>query len=323
MFRKIMCIVMLALITTPLLADTNWKPNGTIQIIVPYAPGGSTDSWGRVVSEILTDHGWPSVVVNKPGADTTIASNFVATSNPDGTTLYLSGIGFLDANLAFKNRPDGIGYTEKSFTDIVPLGSGTLVLAVADKVPVANYEEFKSYVRNNPTEFTVGFFNQYIANLFYVWANKEGLPRPNIIMYKGSAPLDADLLGGHINFAWDTYNTIARYQKTNKVKVIAVLDTVGHNLVKKANPGEEFFSVAAKYPELNMPIYYGISGPAGMPKTAVAKINQVINQGLKNPKFTKSISDMYIHVQGGTPTDLNQAHTKLLKLFKTVAKEIE
>lgn len=323
MFKKFIIVLFAMLASAVTLAETNWKPSGTIQIIVPYAPGGSTDSWGRVVAEILSAHGWPSVVVNRPGADTTIASNLVATATPDGTTLYLSGIGFLDANLAFKNKPEGIKYTEKSFTDIVPLGSGTLVLAVANKVPVSDYEEFKAYVRKNPNEFTVGFFNQYIANLFYVWAKKEGLPRPNIVMYKGSAPMDADLLGGHINFAWDTYNTIAPYQKANKVKVIAVLDTVGYNLVKTANPGEKFFSVSAKYPELNMPIYYGVSGPAGMSKDTVAEINQVINQGLKNPKFTKSISNMYIHVQGGTTSDLNYAHTKLAELFRSIAKEVE
>ena len=323
MFKKFMISLFAVLVSTVSLADTNWKPSGPIQIIVPYAPGGSTDSWGRVAAEILTANGWTSIVVNKPGADTTIASNLVATSNPDGTTLYLSGIGFLDANLAFKNKPEGIKYTEKSFTDIAPLGSGTLVLAVANKLPVSNYKEFKTYVHNNPTEFNVGFFNQYIANLFYVWAKKEGLPRPNIIMYKGSAPMDADLIGGHINFAWDTYNTIAQHQKANKVKVVAVLDIVGYDLVKKANPGEEFFSVSSKYPELNMPIYYGVSGPAGMSKEVVAEINQVINQGLKNPKFTKSISDMYIHVQGGTPDDLYREHAKLSKLFKTVAKEVE
>jgi tripartite-type tricarboxylate transporter receptor subunit TctC len=298
-----------------------WKPSKPIEIIVPYAPGGSTDTWGRVVGKILADHGWANAVVNKPGADTTIASNLVATSKPDGHTLYLSGIGFLDANLAFKNRPEGIKYTEKSFTDIVPLGSGTLVFAVANKVPVSNYDEFKAYIRKNPNQFNVGFFNQYIANLFYSWAQKEGLPRPNIIMYKGSGPMGADLLGGHINFAWDTYNTIAQHQQAGKVKVFAVLDAVGYDLVKKANPGQEFFNVAAKYPELSMPIYYGVSGPADMPKEAVAEINRVINKGLADPFYTKGITDLFITVKGGTPSDLKRSHTALFKLFKKVAQE--
>jgi tripartite-type tricarboxylate transporter receptor subunit TctC len=302
---------------------TQWQPPGPIKIVVPYAPGGSTDKWARVVGKIFSDHGWKNYIENKPGADTTIASNLVAESAPDGTTLYLSGFGYLDANLAFKQRPEGIRYNKNSFTDIVPLGSGTLVLAVANHIPVNNYKEFKEYVRKNPRMFNLGFFNRYIANTFYVWAKKENLPEPNIIMYKGSAPLDADLIGGQIPFAFDTYNTIAPFQLAGKVKVIAVLDSVGYDLVHRANPGLDLFNIAAVYPELAVPIHYGVAGPAGMLPVAVAEINRVVNRALKDPKYTKEMEDMYLSVKGGTPADLTNAHVRLLQTFKNVAKEID
>lgn len=320
--KKIIAVLLLT-VASVTLANTSWQPPGPIKIIVPYAPGGSTDKWGRVISKILSDRGWENYVENKPGADTTIASNLVAESKPDGTTLYLSGIGFLDANISFKQRPDGIRYTDQSFTDIVPIGSGTLVLAVANNIPVNNYSEFKDYVRKNPNKFNLGFFNQYIANLFYVWARKEGLPQPTVIMYKGSTPLGADLLGGQIPFAFDTYNTIAPLQQAGKVKVIAVLDATGYNVVKKANPTLDLYSIAKHHPELSMPIYYGVSGPAGMSPAAVKEINSVINTALKDPKYSKEMEDMFITVKGGTPQDLNNAHKGLRTLFKNVAKETE
>jgi tripartite-type tricarboxylate transporter receptor subunit TctC len=232
-------------------------------------------------------------------------------------------MGFLDANISFKERPVGIKYTETSFTDIVPIGSGTLVLAVANHVPVNNYDEFKAYVRKNPEQFNIGFFNSYIANLFYIWAKRENLPQPKIVMYKGSTPLNQDLIGGHVPFAFDTYNTIAPFHQDKKVKVIAVLDVPGAKIYQKANPSEKITVIAQRIPEVNMSIYYGVSGPAGMSKEAVNEINRVINQGLKNPKYSKPMLDMYIGVQGGTPADLKKAHTNLKQLFRNAAKELD
>ena len=322
MCKKLFAFFCLALILSTAGAQT-WTPPKIIEIVVPYPAGGSTDRWGRVISEILNDHGWNSIVVNKAGADTTIASNYVAVAKPNGSTLYLSGMGFLDANISFKERPLGIKYTETSFTDIAPIGSGTLVLAVANNVPVNNYEEFKAYVRKNPDQFNIGFFNNYIANLFYIWAKKENLPQPKIVMYKGSAPLNLDLVGGHVPFAFDTYNTIAPFHQDKKVKVIAVLDVPGAKIYNKANPGDKIEIIGQRIPEVNMSIYYGVSGPAGMSKEAIYSINQVINQGLKNPRYTKPMQDMHIGVQGGTPADLNQAHTNLRRLFRNAAKELD
>lgn len=293
-----------------------------IELVVPYPAGGSTDRFGRVVAQILTDAGEPTLVSNRPGADTTIASNYVAKAKGDGKVLYLCGIGFLDANLAFKNKPEGIEYTRTSFSNIALLGSGTLVLAVSQKVPVNTYEEFKNYVKNNPNAFNVGFFNQNIANLFYVWAKKEGLPVPNIVMYKGSSPMGADLLGGHIQFAWDTFNTIEPHITSGKVKVVAVLDSIGHPLVTKAT-GKELFSVAAKYPELNMPIFYGLCGPAFMDPNTIKKLNKIVVNGLKDPKYTQGLTDSYIGVAGGSPAELDRMHSNLYLLFRRVARETD
>lgn len=322
MIKKIAFLCLFTLLSLTSTAAT-WTPPGNIKIVVAYPPGGSTDKWARVVSKILADHGWTNYVENKPGGETVIASNYVAQSKPDGTTLQLGTFGFLDANLASKTPPEGIEYTEHSFTDIVPLGSGSLVLAVANNVPVSNYQEFKEYVRKNPNEFNLGFFSQRIGEAFKLWAHKEGLPQPKIVLYKGSTPLDADLAGGHVQFAFDTYNTIAPLQQSGKVKVIAVLDNSGYDLVKKANPNITLYNIAKSHPDLAIPIFYGVFAPAGLPKEAVAEINTVINLGLKDPKYTAEMTNLYITVKGGTPTDLTKSHQELYKLFKNVSLESE
>mgnify|MGYP003343085365 FL=1 len=128
--RNALLVISFLLMLTPAFADT-WKPTKPIEIVVPYPPGGGADKWGRVVSRIFNDHGWESFVSNKPGADTTIGSNYVAGAPADGHTLYMASNGFLDANLASKEPPAGINYSEKSFTDIAQIGFGSFVLVVS------------------------------------------------------------------------------------------------------------------------------------------------------------------------------------------------
>lgn len=316
--------VLLSLALLPLAHSSDFDPTkNPIEIVVPYPPGGATDKWGRVLSEIFTQNGWKSVVANRPGADTVIGSNYVAKSTPNGHTLYVGGNGFIDANIAFKKQAPGAEYTETSFAPIVPLGAGTAVLAVNRDVPVNTYQEFKEYVRKNPNSFNLGFWNTYTANIFYEWARKEGLPKPNIIFYKGSAPQVADLLGGHIPFVFDTFTAMAPHYEANKVKILAVLDSRGTEIVKKTNPKANIANLGKMHSELDVPIWYGLYAPAGTPNEVIAQINQVINTALKNPKYTQDIESLHIANFGGTPQEQQQVQTRVLNNMRNVSKNLE
>ena len=295
----------------------------SIEIIVPYPPGGATDKWGRVLDEIFQAQGWKSVVVNKPGADTVIGSNYVAAARPDGHTIYVGGNGFIDANIAFKQRAPGIEYTENSFTPIVPLGAGTAVLAVANNIPVNTYEEFKEYVKKNPEKFNLGFWNTYTGSIFYEWAKQEGLPRPNIVFYKGSAPQVADILGGHVPFVFDTYTAMRPHFQSGKIKIIATLDRRGVAIVKKDMPDARLVSIADRGPGVDVPIWYGLYAPAGTSPEVIAQINSVINNALKNPKYTRDIEMLHIANFGGSSLDQRQVQINTLNIMRAVAKSIE
>jgi tripartite-type tricarboxylate transporter receptor subunit TctC len=325
MFRlfKIAAIGMLVALSSIASAQGFTPTTKNIEIVVPYPPGGATDKWARVLDEIFQAQGWKSIVLNKPGADTVIGSNYVAAAKPDGHTIYVGGNGFIDANIAFKNKPTGIEYTENSFTEIVPLGAGTAVLTVANNVPVSNYEEFRQYVKKNPEKFNLGFWNSYTANIFYEWAKKEGLPTPNIILYKGSAPQVADILGGHIPFAFDTYTAMGPHFQAGKVKIIATLDRRGVAIVKKDVPKADLVSIADRVPGVDVPIWYGLYAPAGTPRDVVAQINSVINTALKNPKYTRDIEMLHIANFGGSPLDQRQVQVNTLNIMRNVAKSVE
>lgn len=309
-------------ITSALAADFAPQQKN-IEIVVPYPPGGATDRWGRVIQEIFTAQGWKSTVVNRPGADTVIGSNYVAEAAPDGHTLYIGGNGFLDANLAFRNGPPGIRYTENSFDAVVPLGAGTAVLAVAANVPVNNYEEFKVWVRKNPERFNLGFWNSYTANLFYVWAQRENLPRPNIVLYRGSAPQVADITGGHLPFAFDTFTALSQHVETGRVKIIAVLDSAGEGIVRRSMPSAKVFNIGRQYPELDVPIWYGLYAPAGVPRSVITQINTVVNSALKNPEHARAMESLHIGNFGGTPRELEQRQRRVLSIMRDTARAVE
>ena len=322
---KYVIMVLMLFCNLGLVAASDTWPNANrhIEIIVPYPPGGATDKWGRVINEIFILHGWKSVVINRPGGDTVIGSNYVAAAKPDGYTLYVGGNGFIDANIAFKQKAPGIEYNENSFAPIIPLGTGTAVLAVSKDLPVNSYNEFKQYVKNNPEKFNLGFWNSYTANIFYEWAKKEGLPRPNIILYKGSAPQVADLLGGHIPFVFDTFTAMSPHYNAGKIKILAVLDSRGLDLVKKTNADANIVSLAHIHDILDVPIWYGLYAPSNVPTEIILKINRLLNDSFKNSKHTDHIRSLHIANFGGTPQQQQQLQAGILKNMRNIAKNLD
>jgi tripartite-type tricarboxylate transporter receptor subunit TctC len=320
---QVAIVGLLAVVSLTATAQSFTPTNRVIEIVVPYPPGGATDKWGRTIDEIFRTQGWQSVVINKPGADTVIGSNLVAAARPDGHTLYVGGNGFIDANIAFKQKAPGIEYTENSFAPIVPLGAGTAVLAVGKNVPVNTYEEFLSYVKKNPEKFNLGFWNTYTGNIFYEWAKREGLPRPNMIFYKGSAPQVADILGGHIPFVFDTYTAMSQHFKAGNVKIIATLDRRGVAIVKRDQPQAQLVSIASRVSGVDVPIWYGLYAPAGTPAAVVDQINQVINTALRDPKFAQQIENLHIANFGGSAEDQRRVQTSVLNIMRNVSLSIE
>jgi tripartite-type tricarboxylate transporter receptor subunit TctC len=291
-----------------------------IEIIVPYPPGGATDTLGRMVSEIFNENGMPTIVINKPGADAVIGTNFAAKAKPDGQTLLVGATGTFDANIAFK--APGMEYDEKSFVPITPLANISYVLAVPTSSPIKNYEQFKFYVQANPEKFNLAFWNANTANIFYDWAKKEKLPRPNIILYKGSGPQMIDLVGGHVPFAFDTWLAMAPQFMSDKVRIIATLDKSGLAVVKKLKPNNESIAISDAHPDLGIGVWYGLWAPAGTPKATVDEMNKLINRAFKETKYRDRMEQLNIKTYGGVPESLNVNQSRNLKILQRIAKEV-
>lgn len=292
----------------------------SIEIVVPYPPGGATDSLGRIVAEILTESGRPAFVSNKPGADAVIGANYAAKAKPDGKTLFVGATGALDANIAFKAQ--GMEYTDKSFVPIVPLANISYVLAVPANSPIQNYEQFKFYVRANPDKFNLAFWNANTANIFYDWAKKEHLPRPNIVLYKGSGPQMIDLVGGHVPFAFDTWLAMSPQFEADKVRVIATLDKGGLDVIKKLKPDNPSVAISDAHPDLNVGVWYGLWAPAGTASAYTAELNTVINKAFKEPKYREKIEMLNVKTYGGTAESLSTLQKRNLQILQRIAQDL-
>lgn len=321
MLKKI--IVAIALLSS-LSAFADFDPTRRpVEIVVAYPPGGNSDRVARIIEEMFTKNGWRAVVVNKPGADTVIAANFVAKAPADGHTLFMGGTGFIDSNIAFKDQSPAIEYTESSFTPIVPMGISTMVLAVPANSPVNSYAELKEYVRKNPKRFNVAYWNRNTANLFTYWAQLEKLPKPQIINYKGGGPQLVDLMGGNVDFAFDVLSTVQKGWLAGKVKIIAALTPEGARLVHELDPARTVPVLSNMHKELDLNIWYGIYAPAGVDLTTRARINNLVNQELRNPVYAEQLKNIGIINPGGTFEDLGRLQGKNLNILKNVSKHIE
>jgi tripartite-type tricarboxylate transporter receptor subunit TctC len=318
--KKILLSIILFTISMFAFANNFEPTKRQIEIVVPYPPGGATDVLGRLVGEIFAEQGWKTIVVNKPGADAVIGANYASKGKPDGHTLFVGATGALDANIAFK--AEGMEYTEKSFTPVVPLANISYVLAVPSNSPLNTYEEFKSYVRANPDQFKLAFWNANTANIFYDWAKKEGLPKPTIVLYKGSGPQMIDLVGGHIQFGWDTWLAMAPQLEDNKVKVLAALDSNGASVIKKIKPNTNIVSIAKTHPDLDIGVWYGLWAPAGTPKSVTDQMNRIINTAFNDPKYKEKVEALNIRSYGGKSEDLIKMQQRNLVILKRIAQEL-
>ena len=235
----------------------------------------------------------------------------------------MGGNGFLDSNIAFKDQAPGIEYTESSFTPVVPMGISTLVLSVPANSPINNYEELKDYVRKNPKKFNVAFWNKYTANTFILWAKLEGLPKPTIINYKGSAPQMSDLMGNNIDMGFDTFVSSRQPWQAGKIKIIAALTKEGQSQVLAINPKSKVINLSKLHPELDLNIWYGLYAPTSIDPTITAEVARTVNQALKDPYYIEKLTSSEIINPGGTIADLYHTQNKTLRLLRNVSKNIE
>src|SRR3954471_5000634 len=206
---------------TPAPADGDTYPNRTIRYVVPYPPGAFNDTMGRIFAQKLSEAwGVPVVVENRPGGGTLIGTDSVAKAAPDGYTLL--GVAFpFGANPSiYKSLPYD---TVKDFTPLILGGQTQNLLVIRPSLPVNSIKELIDYARKNPGKVSygsagIGSSNHLSMELFKTMAGVDIVHVP----YKGSAPMVNDLLGGHIDTAFDNTPNVLPQVNGDQLRALGV-----------------------------------------------------------------------------------------------------
>jgi tripartite-type tricarboxylate transporter receptor subunit TctC len=255
-------------------------PSKPIRLIVPFAAGGPTDIMGRVVGRLLQDALKQTVVVeNKPGAGGNLGTDAVLKSPPDGYTLGLSAISSLAiAPGLYPKLPYDVARDVAPIT-LVGLAKGAIV--AHPSVPFNDLKGLIAYARANPGKLSYAspgigtsshLASEYLQSL--VGIELQHIP------YKGTSAMATDLLSGTVPLSFESSLTTAAPNVTSgKLKGIAITAHGRSKLLPNVPTVEE-----QGVPDFDVPTWFGLIGPAGLPREIVQQLNRVVTDGLKSPE---------------------------------------
>jgi tripartite-type tricarboxylate transporter receptor subunit TctC len=271
-------------------ADYPGKP---VKIIVNVAPGGGVDTAARIVGEKLRARlGQPFVVENRPGAGGNIGAEAVFLSEPDGYTLLSSSPSPLAINgwLYKKLNFDPAGFEPVAMMSRIPN-----VLVVRHDFPAKTVQDFIAYAKANPGKLTyasqgIGTASHLTAELFMTLTGSRLVHVP----YKGTAVALTDLVAGHVDLSFIQFSAVHELHRSGKARVLAIAAD------KRAEILPEIPTMAeAGLPEVVSETWNAISAP---PKTAgpvIVKLNQAINEVLREPEVLARFRELQVLVGGG------------------------
>src|SRR5215470_1845527 len=266
-----------------------------ITIVVPYSPGTGIDILARALgNELSQKWGQPVVVDNKTGASGNIGTAVAARAAPDGHTLLMIAKVFVVNPSVFKSVPyDPI----KSFTPVIKLATGSIVLAVHPSVPVGTTRNFIQYAKSRPGELNYGSPGfatpHHLAMELFKQATGTDLVH---VPYKGTANVMSDLVGNHVGAMFIPTHVALPHAVEKQIKLLGVASL-------------ERVSAAPDVPTLDeqgvtgfeVDLWFGLLAPAGTPTDIVNRYNATLNEFLRSPRMVAELAKQGLIASGGTP----------------------
>lgn len=289
-------------------------PDKPIKLIVPQAPGSSTDTVVRILASALgPELGTTVVIENKPGAAFTIGLDLIAKAPPDGYTL---GIGPIGALAISPNIVARIPYSiERDFQPIALIARGHLLLAVSPKSNLHSVQDVIDEAKKNPGKLTnassaSGSPGHVGGELFKFMTGTQIVHVP----YRGGVAATNDLVAGHVHLMFESLNSIVPHAKSGAVRGLAVSGA------RRSPAFPDTPTVGEIVPGYDAGTWSGVIGPAGMPRPLVEKINAAVNRAIRSPAFVERFGAIGDEPAGGTPEEFGETIKRDLAKWKDVVQ---
>ena len=297
-------------LTTPVHAAE--YPNRTIKMIIPFAPGGGSDTLGRVLAEKIGNELGASVIVeNKPGASSIIGTDAVAKAAPDGYTLLLTNSA-ITSNPTFFKLP----FDTQGLSAITKVANAPQLLVANPGAPFKSLKELLAYAKANPGKVTIGTAGAgQISHLAAELLEKSSGTEMTMVHYKGSGGALADLLGGQINMSFGTAPGLMQFIRSGKVIPIAV--SSGQRMSALPNVP----SIAEVLPGYDINNWFGIFAPPQTPKPIVDRIYQAVNKALASPELSKKFGEEGFDIVAIPPDKFEKSFKQEIGYWQKFAKD--
>jgi tripartite-type tricarboxylate transporter receptor subunit TctC len=296
-------------------------PNRPIKLVIPYAVGGGSDSVARIMSPSLKNILGQSIILeNKGGVGSTLGTEIVARSEPDGYTLLLNTDVIAIMPLLFKKLNFD---PQKDFIPISFITSAPIVLAANPEFPANSIKELIALAKKSPGQISLATPGagspQDLASILF--ANKAQI-KFNSIPYKGNGPALVDILAGHVNIGMFTLSTVKEYAKTGKLKILAVISA------KRTPLAPEIISLTeAGLPDVEVSSKYLILAPAKTPKDIISKLEKDFAKLADNKNYQSELLNLGFEAISSSSSEtteiLNKESIKWTPILKNLDISIQ
>lgn len=278
------------------MAQAQAWPTKPVTLVVPFPPGGSTDSIARAIGAKMQDKlGQPVVVENKAGATGTIGASQVKRAAPDGYTILVSSLGpFVIAPHLIKNVPYDAG---KDFDLLTVLVQAPNVLVVPAASPLKSVADVIAQLKKTPDKMSFassgnGSSDHLTAELFWQQTGTSGVHVP----YKGGGPAMSDLLGAQVDASFQNINVVVPHVASGKLRALAVTSAQRSPLL----PGVPTLAESG-VKDVDVYSWQAAAAPKGLPADVKAKVHAALIAALNDPSVKPKLLELGFEIVGDTP----------------------